>query len=211
MPVDPETDTKSALKLSDDAASRQRRLHLRVMAKLMILCAFVFIAYVGLASFTAEDDSGTGAAALKVALTDLEPGTMKSLVWESRPILVYRRTPEEIAVLDRVANGEGDDRLRDPESKKSEQPEWARSTHRSRELEWFVAIALGMDLGCSIDLLPASESNFQGERWAGGFVDTCRKARYDLSGRVFKDQYATRNLVVPVYSIDGDELVLGRP
>lgn len=215
--VDPETDTKSALKLNNDAVSHQRRLRLRVMAKLMMLCAFIVMVYVGLASFTAEDDAGPGGAALKVTLADLEPGMMKSLVWESRPVLVYRRTPEEISVLDvAVSDNLGrqnnrDDRLQDPASKKSEQPEWARSAHRSRELEWFVAIAIGTDLGCSIDFMPAADTNFQDEPWSGGFVDTCRKSRYDLSGRVFKDQYATRNLVVPVYSIDDDVLVLGRP
>ena len=227
--MDPETDTKSALKLGHDEASYHRRLRLRVIAKLMMLCAFVAVAYVGIASFTAEDDVGSGGTALKVTLTDLEPGVMKSLVWESRPILVYRRTTEEIAALGGAAVGghddgadqddegdEGDaadrdDRLRDPTSKKSKQPSWARTAHRSRELEWFVAIASGTDLGCSLNFMPASELEFQGERWTGGFVDTCRKARYDLSGRVFKDQYATRNLVVPVYSIDGDDLVLGRP
>ena len=235
VPVDPDTETKSALKHGHDAASYQRRLRLRVMAKLMLLCAFVVVVYVALASFGTEDDVGSEGTALKVTLTDLEPGMMKSLVWESRPVLVYRRTVEEIAALDVAAvddrggvvdhggrDGRSDrsdrsdrsgldGRLRDPASKKSKQPEWARSAYRSREPEWFVAIALGTDLGCSLNFVPASESNFQGERWTGGFVDTCRKARYDLSGRVFKDQYATRNLVIPVYSIDGDELVLGRP
>ena len=218
--MDPETEPKSALKHGHDTASYQRRLRLRVIAKLMLLCAFVVIIYVALASFGTEDDAGSEATALKVTLTDLEPGMMKSLVWESRPVLVYRRTAEEIAALDVAAvdergghddRVERDERLQDPASKKSKQPEWARSAYRSREPEWFVAIALGTDLGCSLNFLPASESSFQGERWTGGFVDTCRKARYDLSGRVFKDQYATRNLVIPVYSIDGDELVLGRP
>ena len=222
-PVDPETETKSALKLGHDTASYHRRLRLRVIVKMMMLCAFVVTVYVGLASFSTEDDVGSERTTLKVTLTDLEPGMMKSLVWESRPVLVYRRTAEEIDALD-VAAVDGrddredredrrghDERLKDPVSKKSKQPEWARSAYRAREPEWFVAIALGTDLGCSLNFAPASESNFQGERWAGGFVDTCRKARYDLSGRVFKDQYATRNLVIPVYSIDGDELVLGRP
>ena len=215
VPVDPETETKSALKHGHDVATYQRRLRLRVVAKLMLLSAFVVVVYVGLASFGTEDDAGAEGTTLKVTLTDLEPGMMKSLVWESRPVLVYRRTAEETAVFDVAAavddRGGHDARLQDPASKKSKQPEWARSAYRSREPEWFVAIALGTDLGCSLNFMPASETNFHGARWTGGFVDTCRKARYDLSGRVFKDQYATRNLVIPVYSIDGNELVLGRP
>jgi len=129
--------------------SGTRRLRLRVIAKLM-----------GLSSTT-----------LKVSLADLEPGMMKRLVWEARPVLIYRRTSEQILSLD-----EPNDRLRDPASTKSEQPTWAVQALRSRNPEWFVAIAVGTDLGCSVDYLPVSDTYFQQEIWEGGFVDSCRKA-----------------------------------
>ena len=109
-PVDPETETKSALKLGHDTASYHRRLRLRVIVKMMMLCAFVVTVYVGLASFSTEDDVGSERTTLKVTLTDLEPGMMKSLVWESRPVLVYRRTAEEIDALDFAAVDDREDR-----------------------------------------------------------------------------------------------------
>lgn len=189
----------------NDPASSARRLRLRVLAKLMVLCAFLAMIYVGVAGFTVSNKPGSSVSALRVPLERLEAGSMKTLVWGSRPVLIYHRSSEDIARL-----GLNDDRLRDPASKKSEQPPFADNDFRSRNSQWFVAIALGTDLGCSLDYVPATDTYFQRELWMGGFVDSCRKARYDLAGRVYSDQFATENLAVPDYSIDGDTLVLGQ-
>jgi len=189
----------------NDPASSVRRLRLRVLAKLMVLCAFLAIIYVGVAGFTVSNKPGSSVSALRVPLEGIEPGSMKTLVWGSRPVLIYHRSSEDIARL-----GLNDDRLRDPASKKSEQPPFADNEFRSRNPQWFIAIALGTDLGCSLDYVPATDSYFQRELWMGGFVDSCRKARYDLAGRVYSDQFATENLAVPDYSIDENTLVLGQ-
>jgi len=141
----------------------------------------------------------------KVDIRQLAVGRAEFLIWEGRPVVVYRRRQQEIAVL-----SSQNPLLLDPESKKSDQPESMRHDRRSQDDNWFVAIALGTDLGCRIDLLAASSEVFQGQPWAGGFVDTCRQSRFDLAGRVFKSQYATKNLVVPTYSVEEGSIILGR-
>lgn len=186
----------------EDAA---RRLKLRVAAKLMLYLGMAGIVFV----FFSALRSGTGEVptvpSMKVALGDMQPGEIVFITWEGRPVLAYRRTDEDVVNLRTV-----DERLLDSSSTKSEQPVGMANDFRSETPDWFVAIALGTDLGCSIDHLPASDTTFQGKPWDGGFADSCRKAQYDLAGRVYESQYATRNLIVPQYSISGDTLILGR-
>ncbi len=103
-----------------------------------------------------------------------------------------------------------DERLTDAGSEKSSQPAAFVNEFRSASPDLFVAIALGTDLGCSISYLAPESTEFQGKPWAGGFVDSCRKSRYDVAGRVYEAQYADRNLLVPPYSFSDNLLILGR-
>ena len=127
------------------------------------------------------------------------------LTWGGRPVVIYRRQSSEFSTL-RTA----DDRLLDAQSQKSDQPDDALNDYRSVKPDWFVAIALGTDQGCSLTHLPAESALFQQKAWRGGFIDACRKSRYDLAGRVYESQYATRNLVVPPYRHSGDTIILGQ-
>lgn len=183
----------------------QRRLKLRVAAKLMLGVAVLGVLYV----FIAAIRSGTGEVAtvpsLRIALADLLPGESRLLSWEGRPVLLYRRQDSDYASL-RTPDG----RLSDAMSTKSTQPEAFTNDFRSATPDLFVAIALGTDLGCSISYLPPDDAQFQGKPWNGGFVDSCRKSRYDAAGRVYEAQYADRNLVVPPYTFTSDILILGR-
>jgi len=186
----------------EDAA---RRLKLRVAAKLMLYLGMAGIAFVVISAIS----SGTGEVptvpSMKVDIASVQPGEVQFETWEGRPVVLYRRTDQDVVNLRTT-----DDRLLDAASEKSEQPESMQNDFRSESADWFVAIAFGTDMGCAIEHLPPSEETFQGNAWLGGFADTCRKARYDLAGRVYQSQYASRNLVVPQYSIAGDTLILGR-
>ncbi len=169
--------------------------------------------YLGMAGivyvFFSAIRSGTGEVpslpSMKMAIGGIQPGEVNFFTWEGRPVLIYRRTDEDVVNL-----RTRDERLYDALSAKSDQPDSMANDFRSESPDWFVAIALGTDLGCSLEFLPADESMFQGKRWQGGFADSCRKARYDLAGRVFEAQGAKRNMVVPPYGIVGDTLILGR-
>lgn len=182
-----------------------RRLKLRVVAKLMAYVGVAGMIYVLVSAIRSGDGDVPDVPSLKVAIGDMSRGEIRFLTWEGRPVVVYRRQNDDIRNL-----REPDDRLVDPGSAKSEQPDAYVNDYRSISPDWFVAIALGTDLGCSIDYLPADRIPFQDGPWNGGFVDSCRSARYDLAGRVYEGQYATRNLVVPQYSISSDTLILGR-
>ncbi|NND91041.1 MAG: hypothetical protein HKN42_09255 [Granulosicoccus sp.] len=184
---------------------RQRRLRLRVAAKLMLFMAVATAAYVLLSSISGRQDQASRLPTLRVPVGDLQPGQVNIVEWEGRPVIFYRRSAGDLATLRR-----DDARLLDPVSDSSEQPDFFDRIERSATPELFVAIALGTDLGCPVAYLPAADTAFQGKPWSGGFVDTCRQARYDLAGRVYRHQYADRNLLVPPYSVDEDTVTLGR-
>ena len=190
---------------SKDTDTARRRLKLRVAAKLMIYVGFAGVLYVFFAAFRSGDGKIPSLPGMRVSIAHIQPGEADFFSWEGRPVVVYRRLQTDASML-----RSDDKRLLDASSMNSEQPESSINAWRSETPEWFVALALGTDLGCSIALLPASNELFQGQVWSGGFVDSCRKARYDLAGRVYKSQYAERNLIVPRYGIVDDTLILGR-
>jgi ubiquinol-cytochrome c reductase iron-sulfur subunit len=136
-------------------------------------------------------------------LSKLDPGQMAVPVWRRSPIYVVRRTPDMVA---RIAGHDAD--LKDPESKFSKQPEYAKNTDRSRSAEFLVLIGTCTHLGC----LPKQRFS-AGElypSWPGGFFCPCHGSRFDLAGRVFNGSPASTNLVVPPYSYPNEHtLVIG--
>ena len=189
-------------------ANEARRLRLRVVAKTMLGVAFLATLFVFLSAFLSGDREAETTPAVRVNVADVAPGETIVAMWEGRPVLVQRRTPEAIAAL-RAGPAEAPV-LRDPASAESAQPDGLDPALRSVEPEWFVALGLGTDQGCPVRALPADPGeDFGGAPWAGGFVDECRGSRYDGAGRVFARQYADRNLVVPAHVRRGDTLVIG--
>lgn len=141
---------------------------------------------------------------MRIEIGQMTPGEVQFHQWQGRPILIYRREPVQITALQQQ-----DERLRDPSSQRSRQPDAFTDSFRSASPEWFVAIAVGTGHGCLVELQAASDELFQSRTWAGGFKDTCGEDRYDLAGRVYSGQYADKNLAVPDYRIEGNTLVLG--
>ena len=163
------------------------------------------IIYVFLSAIRPGDGNVPDVPSMRVDLTEMMPGEVDFHVWENRPVLIYRREDADI-----IALRTRDSRLLDASSFNSEQPDQFVNNFRSESPEWFVAIALGTGQGCTVELLAGSDEPFQGQVWHGGFKDSCGDDRYDFAGRVFDEQYATRNLTVPDYSIEGPTLILGR-
>lgn len=184
---------------------RRKRLRLRVMAKLMIYLGAAAVVFIIASAIMSGDGEVPNVPTMRVDISQLESGKVEFLTWEGRPVLVYRRTDADVVNL-RTA----DSRLRDPDSLKSEQPVFAKNDTRSADLELFVAIALGTGQGCTVELMSGMDEIFQGKPWQGGFMDSCGKDRYDLAGRVYDRQYASENLRVPQYTIEGSVVVLGK-
>jgi len=170
----------------------------------MLLVAFFTVIYVVLAVLLSTDKSTRVIPSQIVDIAGQREGTSRIVLWSGRPVLIYRRTEADIAALQL-----DDERLLDSGSASSRQPSWANNANRSREPEWFVAIAVGTDFSCPIRHLPASADIFMDKPWEGGFIDDCRESRYDSAGRVFQGQYADENLIVPVYVRKDDVLILG--
>lgn len=198
--------TVNSAEKKSDRASRPRRLQrLRVAFKLMLAVAFCAIVVVGFAQFGGRSITIDSTPQQRVHLGDIAQGQLVTVLWEGRPVLVYRRTLAETNALknapgNAMGSGEATEKhqLVDPDSKKSLQPAHSLNPWRSSDPEWFVAINQGTDFGCTLQL---TEQQL--------LVDTCRGSRYDLAGRVLKAQIATKNISVPAYTITGEVLVLG--
>lgn len=191
-------------------ANEAHRLRLRVAAKGMLAVAFLGVLFVFLSAFLSGDgESGTTPAG-RLFIGNIAPGETVVQMWEGRPVIVQRRTPEMIEAVREAFGAASAPALEDPDSLASQQPPSIDPTFRSIDPEWFVALGLGTDQGCPVGVLPPNpDEDFGGAPWTGGFVDECRGSRYDGAGRVYARQYADTNLVVPMHSVRGDTLVIG--
>ncbi|AHK79822.1 ubiquinol-cytochrome C reductase, iron-sulfur subunit [Ectothiorhodospira haloalkaliphila] len=183
----------------------QRRIYYRVALKMLALLGVAMLAYVMLSGVLGDpDDDGGQSGGRSVDISDLAPGEVKAMTWEGRPIWIVGRTPEMLE-----ADAAFSDQLYDADSRLSRQPRDYRNSHRSASPEVLVVVALGTDLACELTWVPPEVASEEG--WGGGFVDRCRGSRYDLSGRVYRDQHARRNLEVPNYRLlPDDRLILGQ-
>ena len=164
----------------------------------------VFAAVPFVASWKPSERARAMGAPTEIDLSKLEPGQMVVSSWRRQPIYVVRRTPEMVAALAR-----NDSQLKDPQSKDSDQPEYAKNEARSVKPEFLVIYAACTHLGC----LPKQHFNpgdpVVGADWPGGFFCPCHGSKFDLAGRVFEGSPASVNLRVPPYEYRGDTLVIG--
>jgi ubiquinol-cytochrome c reductase iron-sulfur subunit len=137
-------------------------------------------------------------------ISKLEPGAVLKVNWRGQAIFIVRRTPEMLRTL---SSPEVTARLRDPESKESEQPRYASNDARALKPEYLVLVGVCTHLGCA----PLSRFNPAdaelGADWPGGFYCPCHGSKFDLSGRVFKDVPAPVNLRVPPYRFLTDAIL----
>lgn len=144
-------------------------------------------------------------APVRVDVSQIEEGGMLGPIpaWRGRPIFIVRRTQAQLDALPEL-NGE----LQDPQSEQPEQPEYAQNLHRSRRPEVLVLIGVCPHLGCS----PAPRLQMQpqpfDEDWRGGFFCACHGSRFDLAGRVYQGSPASRNMEVPPYQFEGDDVIV---
>ena len=161
------------------------------------LCTFIWVLS---GSLPRRDHNALEVTRFNVA--DMHPGDHLLVEWQRKPlIIVYRKPAWETLLL--AASAE---LYHDPDSILSSQPEAATNALRSPVRGWFVTLGLGTGAGCSL-IISEPENAESGD--AGGFIDGCDQSRYDLAGRVYSRQQARRNTVVPVWSLVGDEILVG--
>ncbi|HDZ10436.1 ubiquinol-cytochrome c reductase iron-sulfur subunit [Pseudohongiella sp.] len=147
-------------------------------------------------------------APVRVDISRIEEGAIIGPIpaWRGRPIFVVRRTQEALAALDTL----GEDVLQDPGSEQPEQPEYAQNEYRSREPEILVLIGLCPHLFCSPTPRLAIRPEPFEANWKGGFYCPCHGSKFDMAGRVYNGSPASRNMEVPPYYYETDNvLVIG--
>lgn len=146
-------------------------------------------------------------APVRIDVSRLQDGEMLGPIpaWRGRPIFIIKRSAQALEALN-----EDPSRLTDPDSEDPEQPAYATNEFRSRSPELLVLVGLCPHLFCSptphIELRPQPFD----EEWRGGFFCPCHGSRFDLAGRVYSGSPSSRNMQVPPYSYEGDNvLVIG--
>jgi ubiquinol-cytochrome c reductase iron-sulfur subunit len=146
-------------------------------------------------------------APVEIDVSKLEAGMMMTSEWRGQPVWVVNRTPETLAQLAKNA-----DRLRDPGSENSEQPEYCKNPNRSsaEHPNLLVVVGICTHLGCSPqDRMKAGNAAGMGEDWPGGFFCPCHGSKFDMAARVFQNVPAPLNMRIPphMYLADGRLLV----
>ena len=144
-------------------------------------------------------------APVEVDISKLELGDRMIEKWQGKPVWILRRTGEMLKDISSL-----NDKVSDPASDDSAQPDYAKNEFRAREDEFLVVIGICTHLGCSPSFVMKGEGDSIAADWKGGFFCPCHGSRFDLAGRVFKGVPAPRNLVIPPYKfISPTRLLIG--
>lgn len=142
-------------------------------------------------------------APVEVDISKLEPGQRVIVEWRGKPVWVLRRTEALLESLNTVA-----DAVSDPESDKSDQPDYAKNVPRSIEPEVLIVVGICTHLGCSPTFRPDVAAADLGADWLGGFFCPCHGSKFDIAGRVYKGMPAPLNLEVPPHYYVTDTRIL---
>ncbi|MFE8072787.1 ubiquinol-cytochrome c reductase iron-sulfur subunit [Marinobacteraceae bacterium S3BR75-40.1] len=144
-------------------------------------------------------------APVKVDISKVEPGQQITVSWRGKPVWIVRRTDRMLEDIKKM-----NDRVADPESKEPQQPPYIDGIYRAVKPEYAVLVGICTHLGCVPSYRPEVAPEDLGEDWLGGFFCPCHGSKYDLAGRVFKNQPAPLNLEVPPQRYEGEStLVVG--
>ena len=177
------------------------RRALRGALKLLVLAGVLAVIYAFGQSFFRTDGEGAVPNQFTVDASGLAPGEALRVEWAGRRYLVLHRSPEMLAALDASPA-----KLKDADSRRSQQPEAARNAQRSLEPRYLVVLAFDTLLNCDLDVVAPQAVDVDG--WGGGLRDRCGKHRYDFAGRILAADAAPRNLVVPAYRVEGTRIIL---
>ncbi|MCD6665320.1 ubiquinol-cytochrome c reductase iron-sulfur subunit [Hydrogenophaga bisanensis] len=157
-------------------------------------------------TFQPSERAKAAGAAIEVDVSAIPPGEKVVVEWRGKPVWVMRRTPEQLAALEKI---EAD--LADPNSdrKAYPTPEYAKNRHRSIKPEILVAVGICTHLGCSPGdkLTPGPQPSLP-DNWQGGFLCACHGSTFDVAGRVFKNKPAPDNLEIPPHYYTSETTVL---
>ncbi|UYM14969.1 ubiquinol-cytochrome c reductase iron-sulfur subunit [Endozoicomonas euniceicola] len=189
--------------MSDNGVNTGRRRFLVAATSVVGAAGAVGVAIPFIKSWSPSAKAKAAGAPVKVNLSKLEPGQQIVVEWRGKPVFVVRRTPDMLQEIRAV-----DAMLRDPDSDKSEQPDYAKNEYRSIKDEYLILVGLCTHLGCSPKYLPEVKPMEFDAEWKGGYHCPCHGSKFDLAGRVYKGVPAPTNLVVPPYSYESDTVII---
>ncbi|MDX1636011.1 MAG: ubiquinol-cytochrome c reductase iron-sulfur subunit [Marinobacter sp.] len=152
------------------------------------------------ASWNPSAKAKAAGAPVSVNISKIEPGQQITVEWRGKPVWVVRRTETMLENIEKL-----NDRLKDPMSEEADQPPYIEGIYRALRDEYLVTVGICTHLGCSPTYRPEVAPADLGENWLGGFYCACHGSRYDLSGRVYANQPAPSNLVIPPYRYEGED------
>ncbi|MDX1799772.1 MAG: ubiquinol-cytochrome c reductase iron-sulfur subunit [Marinobacter sp.] len=155
------------------------------------------------ASWNPSAKAEAAGAPVTVNISKIEPGQQITVAWRGKPVWIVRRTEEMLANIKKL-----NDRVKDPQSKDADQPDYIEGIYRSLKDEYVVLVGICTHLGCVPTFRPEVAPADVGDDWLGGFICACHGSRYDLAGRVFQNQPAPANLEVPPYRYDDDNTIV---
>lgn len=160
--------------------------------------AFVAVPFVQ--SWLPSARAKAAGAPVEVNIGEIPPGARVTVVWRGKPVWVVHRTEAMLASLEEIS-----DLLRDPKSKKDQQPPYCQNPYRAIKPKYMVMIGICTHLGCLPDYRPEAS---HGKLAAPGFFCPCHGSKYDIAGRVYTGVPAPLNLVVPPYRYDGENAIV---
>ncbi len=192
--------------MSDDRVDRRRRRLLTGLTGGVGAVGAVAAAVPFVASMNPSERAKAQGAPVEVDISDLKPGEMKVEEWRGKPLWVLRRTPEMLATLPELGAV-----VSDPNSERSEQPQYTQNEHRSIKPDVLVLLGVCTHLGCApLEKFAVGGASDLGADWRGGFFCPCHGSKFDLAGRVYKNVPAPTNLPVPPYSfVDENKIIVG--
>ncbi|MBE0469166.1 MAG: ubiquinol-cytochrome c reductase iron-sulfur subunit [Methyloprofundus sp.] len=178
--------------MSNQGVDRSKRQFLTTALTVVGAVGTGYIAVPFLSQMQPSTKAKAAGAPVEIDISKMETGQLIRAAWRGKPVWVLNRTPAVLQIL-----AEQTDKLADPLSLESNQPDSSNNELRSIKPEIFVAVGLCTHLGCSPTFRPEIAPNDLGEDWKGGFFCPCHGSGFDLAGRVFRGVPAPTNLDVP--------------
>jgi len=157
------------------------------------------------ASMMPSERAKAAGAPVEVDVSKIEAGSYLTVEWRGKPVWIVNRTKEMLDLLPK-----NDDRLADPNSDASVQPEYAKNISRAMKERENLLVVLGVctHLGCSPSYRKeVGPTDFDSD-WPGGFFCPCHGSKFDMAARVFRGVPAPSNLEIPPHKYLSPSLLL---
>jgi ubiquinol-cytochrome c reductase iron-sulfur subunit len=165
----------------------------------------VFAAVPFIKSWMPSERAKSAGGPVTANISKLEVGQKLQVMWRGQPIFIVKRDDTQLATLPGL-----NEKLKDPDSANSIQPEFAKNLHRSMKEELLVMVGICTHLGCSPKFYPEIMPQAFDSKWQGGFYCPCHNSKFDMAGRVMNGSPAGTNLVIPPYVfVDDYNLIIG--